>query len=559
MKTVTTRNHAHPEPADRTDAIERDPLSSAATVFLVVSVVGVVAWAAFTVMQGPAYLVGFVADDAFYYFKIARNIAATGHSFFDTTGATNGYHPAWMIVLICIALLVHGKIAFLRTAVAAAIGLHIVSGVVLYRAAIRLAPPTWAKTIAGAWIACAFALSVVLTGVESALVEISVFALAIAVIDAVKRGSEGLPILPGRARNEMALLLAFAIWTRTDQALLAMVTMLLLLVLSVRPRPSSGEAGQLVKSNLFALAITAGMFLIAVAPIPIVSWLTVHSLQQDSAAMKMLWTKKLLAQPGAPSLPALAWFQFTSFWLGVPIRGLVLGTFKSYLTPLTVAVLSVAAIAIAMAARSREPDKAPAMTVIVWLLAAIAVSGAAFSVLITDYQVWHSAATAAQMALIAGIATGVLLKSISSSSLRRTLSSIGFAAVALITAVCWRNMGDVPYPWQRDVLSSQAAFEKLVPPADRIGCFNAGIPAYFSDRDVIDLDGLVDHTALTYWRRDRFDDFLRDENILYIADESQSLGVAIQFSNGPIHLRRIATAPLTGMEPMERTLWRVEN
>lgn len=44
-------------------------------------------------------LSNFLPDDAFYYFKIALNIAASHGSSFDSVTVTNGYHPLWMLIL----------------------------------------------------------------------------------------------------------------------------------------------------------------------------------------------------------------------------------------------------------------------------------------------------------------------------------------------------------------------------------------------------------------------------------------------------------------------------
>ncbi len=39
-------------------------------------------------------------DDAYYYFKTARNIVLLGKSSFDGVNLSNGYHPLWMIILL---------------------------------------------------------------------------------------------------------------------------------------------------------------------------------------------------------------------------------------------------------------------------------------------------------------------------------------------------------------------------------------------------------------------------------------------------------------------------
>src|SRR5215510_13724082 len=42
----------------------------------------------------------FTRDDAYYYFKVARNITEGHGSTFDGLNRSNGYHPLWMLVCI---------------------------------------------------------------------------------------------------------------------------------------------------------------------------------------------------------------------------------------------------------------------------------------------------------------------------------------------------------------------------------------------------------------------------------------------------------------------------
>ncbi len=47
-------------------------------------------------------LVAIPSDDAFYYFKIARNIVAGEGCTFDGIARTNGFHPLWMLCVLCV-------------------------------------------------------------------------------------------------------------------------------------------------------------------------------------------------------------------------------------------------------------------------------------------------------------------------------------------------------------------------------------------------------------------------------------------------------------------------
>jgi|NGEPerStandDraft_6_1074524.scaffolds.fasta_scaffold29501_3 hypothetical protein len=45
-------------------------------------------------------LVSLYVDDAFYYFRVAHNIASGAGSTFDGIDLTNGYHPLWQLLLV---------------------------------------------------------------------------------------------------------------------------------------------------------------------------------------------------------------------------------------------------------------------------------------------------------------------------------------------------------------------------------------------------------------------------------------------------------------------------
>ena len=45
-------------------------------------------------------VVSLMVDDAFYYQRIAANVASGNGSTFDGEHSTNGYHPLWLLVLV---------------------------------------------------------------------------------------------------------------------------------------------------------------------------------------------------------------------------------------------------------------------------------------------------------------------------------------------------------------------------------------------------------------------------------------------------------------------------
>ena len=135
---------------------------------------------------------------------------------------------------------------------------------------------------------------------------------------------------------------------------------------------------------------------------------------------------------------------------------------------------------------------------------------------------------------------------------------IAVAAIAVVLGLRFWSAPFVPFPWQRDVLASLPAFEARVPAGARMGAFNAGIPAFFGSRAVVNLDGLVNHAVLPYWRERRFPDYVRDAHIAYVVDEEGALGRARLFSPRDLPLREVGSVTLTGWTTGRRVLWKVE-
>lgn len=57
-------------------------------------------WSFLGAMELENYLRDVNCDDSFYYFEIARNVAAGHGSTFDQISSTNGYHPLWLVLLV---------------------------------------------------------------------------------------------------------------------------------------------------------------------------------------------------------------------------------------------------------------------------------------------------------------------------------------------------------------------------------------------------------------------------------------------------------------------------
>src|SRR5688572_9128383 len=76
----------------------------------------------------------FTRDDAYYYFKVAQNIAEGKGSSFDGINPTNGYHPLWLVICIPIFFLArYDLILPLRVLIIVMAGLNVATAILMYR------------------------------------------------------------------------------------------------------------------------------------------------------------------------------------------------------------------------------------------------------------------------------------------------------------------------------------------------------------------------------------------------------------------------------------------
>lgn len=100
---------------------------------------GVAAYAVADAFAAPAArLVDSFDDDAYYYFEVARHLAAGQGSSFDGLLATNGYHPLWLLALLPLFAAVGGQLPALVAVKALCAGLFAATAGILFAYGRRL-------------------------------------------------------------------------------------------------------------------------------------------------------------------------------------------------------------------------------------------------------------------------------------------------------------------------------------------------------------------------------------------------------------------------------------
>ena len=500
-------------------------------------------------------LIVIVPDDAFYYLQIARNLAATGRSTADGLSATNGYHPLWLAVLTPLAAVVSDRELLLRVAVGVSLILHFAASWLIGARVAQVAGRAWGRAASLCWLLNRVALVIALQAMESTLyVVLLLVALGVHLRLAAMFKTGKFP--PRRELMIYGASLGLVILARTEGAIVAAAALAWLGVrlwrMSTSTATTTAAATTVRFHALVSWSICAMAAFVIVLPYPLFSLWQVGTIQQDSGMMKALWAGDHF--PDAASrvhnlLDTADYF----------LRGTLRLMWYS-LQPLVFTFVLLAIAAAFVIVQFSRPRGRAAIALRAAVVPAMIV-GVLFGFTLVDRQIWWMGLPWLAIFLTAMLGTVSLCRAI--PALRRRQRMVRFAMVAasmlFLLALARSRNPLAPYPWQADVLHSQAQIEASIPRDQRIGCFNAGISLYFGDGRVVALDGLVSHDALGYWMDRRIDDYLRDARIRFVADEPLTLERALRFSRAPgaLRLEERRTFPLRGWPSGRRVLWSV--
>ena len=507
----------------------------------------------FIVTRPVLWLLGVVGDDAFYYLLTARHLAASGVSTFDGIHLTNGYHPGWMLLMTLCAKVFPGREALLRVCLTVSFSLQFVTGSLIVAAARRSVSSFWAWAAGAFWLVGPLPLYLSMEGVEASLYS---GALALVILTYLTRIAPHIrpeasfgPPAGDLVRFGVSLGIAFL--ARTEAVILAL-TAFVFLAAAIRYRTGTPL---FLRSYGRVLLFACVPFLVFALSWPLYSFIEVHTITQKSGAMKMLWE----AQEDRGLFHHL--WRLEDFlrrdWVGSSqlfLGGIHLNSY--FILPLEIVELVLPVLFFRRA--WHDPQARSLVDLSLWLLSFLAATALFYGLFVSDIQIWYMVGPCLIFFFLT-VAWGHWL--ISHSARRPVLDAPRFqAAICLLPlafALHFLLRPPVTYPWQRDAYISQPKFEAMIPPQAQIGCFNAGIPAYFSDRTVVNLDGLVNNSVYPYWKSHTFDHYLADQHIDYIMDETDAVTRGQAFSSAPLRLLPLASAPLRGWMHPTRWLWRV--
>ncbi|XOV86661.1 MAG: glycosyltransferase family 39 protein [Pseudomonadota bacterium] len=404
-----------------------------------------------------------VSDDAYYYLNVARNYALGNGFTFDGLHPSNGWHPAWMVIVQSVFQVIDARTGALRAVLLVQLLIGAATVAILFALVRRL---TASLTLAYVSVALVLVMAplpvLLLNGLETTLVLLVSLALVFVLVINLQQDSARLRLLIG-------FLIGLLFLARLDSAFIVLT-----------------------------LAV----------------WILLHELKEGSLwqIVQRWWPGGLLA--GLMAVSYFAW-SYQEFGSPMPISGALKSTFPDphfrtgflarvphFTGGLLAAICWLAYRVVTRAGRWQAPVLAIGIGCAVHL---------AWSIVFMAWGTlqWH---------FIAYVPVIVLAATDFLAVAGRGARLLLVAAVVLAAAV---NLGAAGLKWghHNERLAAAAWTSRSLPADIRLGLRDAGVFGYFADQQVVNLDGLINGFEFQEAiHRGTIESFLVDSNVQFTAD-----------------------------------------
>jgi len=438
-------------------------------------------------------LIGITADDMFYYLEIARNIGEGNGPTFDGSTPTNGWHPLWMGLLVLLQTMVGDAAALVHVALSVLVLAHLATGVALWRVAGEVGGSIAGLAAMACWIFLPAAGQITLSGVEAPL---ATAALAWCLVLQTDGKTE-------KGAFRLGLCMGLACLARTDSALICMVIFCAVYLPFLREQSFVKSAWKLP-----ARCVGGGAILL----LPWLFWnlMAFGRISQDSA--RALYFKTHTPGSGSGLWDRwMAWMDALGKMVGLS-GGLLFG---GLLVALAISVWAI---------RRRHRAALVLFCAVMGVLSVAAV----YTSYLWFRQDWYLLSSLMLLSLIVGLAIGLLFERLEPRMERipqlgrQGLVLLLIAGVSLPESARLTRLGAWPYPWQRMYLEIAEELDERLPEGSRVGAFNAGIYGYFTELDVVNLDGVVNGDVLEAMEDQALLAYVHRAGITHIVDHYQA-------------------------------------
>ncbi|HVZ38384.1 MAG TPA: hypothetical protein VHI13_03835 [Candidatus Kapabacteria bacterium] len=468
-------------------------------------------------LQPVAWLTGHsLPDDAFYYFTIARNVAAGHGTTFDGLSLTNGFHPLWLALITPLFALVPDRDSAVHAALLLCALLDTATILLLGRYCRRLGAHAPAALIVMAMYAVSPALFEYggpMNGMETAL---NVFVTLLFLYVATGIARDGIP--NRRTALALGLLAGALLLARTDNAIL------LLMVAPVTLR-QAWKVGRGVSPRRIAVAAIAAL----VMTLPWFLWCQIRfgsPVQISGMSMAVVardyvhlqqWSGLDLVVQFMKNLADLLRYAPAAFLFSAKDSpGFVVNL-----------ALAVGAAVLVYRERRRNAGRVPAPPVEAAAVAFFAIQTARTIFMRSWY---YYAFVPHLLARFAQAVNSVWQRNRSGVRARLVRGTV-LAAVAGLGVAGYITVSGHS---GSDANKYRAAQElnRIVPEGSIVGAWNAGIVGYYFEHGtVVNLDGVVNNPAAGAIREHRLALYARAAGITWLADEARTLNVFTPYWN----------------------------
>ena len=475
--------------------------------------IGYLAWPA--IFWELPELLTVVIDDAFYYFEVARNIVAGNASTFDGANLTNGYHPLWMLLILPIYGLTSDLEAALRLSILlqvllVGIGFQTINGI-FGRG--RMKNNFILIFLFLFYLRFIFQYN---SGVESGLVIflLALIARLIGRLDLLKQGRD-----PIRQYVKIGLLLALLTLARFDYLLFSIAFAFLIALVSVIMK-------QQLRATFVRIITTAVPSIFLVGGQLLWNQLNFGHILTITGRMKSTFP---LIQPRP------------LFW--IPLYP------EYFLIALVSLMFIVVVLARLRLFRSAETktflnENSSLFFVTIWLAFGTALHFAFVSLYgIWAVRYWYFAGYLVSLLFLLQIIISYLFSQLGNFSFRLPaqpffgcLMAVAGVVVALVSGY-WSAerkangiIGFQPYAYQAALWVNENLPNEVI-----LGMHDVGTFGYFSNRRVINLDGLINNDEYqNYLLKGKFSDYLQDQMVTYLVVRAADHPIILNRSYGCI-------------------------
>lgn len=458
-----------------------------------------------------------ITDDAYYYFITAGNLFSTGMVTFDGFTETSGFHPLWMLMTAPVFGVMGETEAALRVAT--------IMQVLLYGGTVALVVTTcravWSSRAAVA-AGATLVLYPLFTNTWLSGIEGAVFSLALATVihllvarnyaAAVRDGSLSL-----RAGAVLGIAVGFAALARIEACFL----MAVVFVWMLWPR-SGGETDRRIKSA-FAFALAGGA---VVAPYFLWLWTQFGRIQPVSGLTKRIWAAQEWEAFLAASLARKSEMMAENLLFDNPfcdparIAGMLGGRLAG-VAGAGVASWVVLVTGIVIAVLYRDRWLSPLLQA--GLTPFLIYAGVAYTYYATamfhSHRDWYYCPEMLLSAIvIAAVYHGYHRNGGESATRGRPLFAAAMTLLVVAAIVGGVRIDRFGSPVERGHITARL-IEQHTEPDDITGLFDAGVVAFYTDRTITNIDGLINGTELYELQgQHRVVDWLLEHEIGFVFD-----------------------------------------